>query len=92
MYLVYVLKSLHFKKTYVGITDNEERRLKQHNLGHHAYTNRFKPWIIFYKELYSSRDQARKREKYFKSASGRRWLKKFVFNTAGMVELVDTQS
>ncbi len=80
MYFVYILKSLHFPKTYVGITDNPERRLKQHNLGYHFYTKRYIPWTQIYTEEVTSRNAARDREKYLKSSAGRRWMKRVIFS------------
>jgi len=79
MYYLYVLLSDIAPKTYTGITNNPERRLKQHNKGYHLYTKRFIPWKIVYLEKFNDRIEARKREKYFKSAAGRRWLRKNVF-------------
>ena len=79
MYFVYVLKSLVKKKSYVGITDNLERRLIQHNLGYSFYTKRYKPWKTVYFEKLKDRDSARNREKYLKSCAGRKYLKRFVF-------------
>ena len=91
MYYVYILKSINFHKSYTGITDNLERRLKQHNNGYHAYTKRWRPWEIIYKELVNGRIEARKREKYLKSAAGRRWMSKYIFY-ADVAELVYAQS
>ncbi len=91
MYYVYVLKSINFHKSYTGITDNLERRLSQHNSGYNTYTKRWKPWHIVYKELVKDRVNAREREKYLKSAAGRRWISKYIFN-ADVAELVYAQS
>ena len=79
MYFTYILKSKEFPKTYVGITDDLSRRLLQHNSGLHLYTKRYMPWEIIYSEKLADRIQARKREKYFKSSSGRRWIRYNVF-------------
>ncbi|MCH7883540.1 GIY-YIG nuclease family protein [Patescibacteria group bacterium] len=76
MYYVYILKSIVAKKSYVGYTDNVERRLKEHNLGRHDYTKRHLPWELFYREEYPTKIGAIQRERYFKSAAGRRFLKK----------------
>jgi putative endonuclease len=80
MYTVYVLKSTVIKKSYVGITNDLERRLREHNEGKSYFTKRYLPWIVVYKEQVQDREEARKREKYLKSAAGRRFLKKEVFN------------
>jgi putative endonuclease len=57
------------------MTTNLERRLLEHNSGNTISTKAFKPWIIAYNEVYDSRFEARKREKYLKSSAGRRWRK-----------------
>jgi putative endonuclease len=91
MYYVYILKSIQYKKTYTGITNDLLRRIKEHNAGHHVYTKRYKPWTIIYSEKFKNRIEAHKKEKYLKSASGRRWLKKNIF-VADVAELVYAQS
>ncbi|MBI5621203.1 GIY-YIG nuclease family protein [Candidatus Gottesmanbacteria bacterium] len=80
MYYIYILKSQNNPKTYVGITTNLERRIQQHNLGYHFYTKRYIPWIYIYSEEVDSRITARTREKYLKSASGRKWISEVLFN------------
>ncbi|MEO6346453.1 MAG: GIY-YIG nuclease family protein [Aquaticitalea sp.] len=55
-------------------------RLNTHNSGSVKSTKAFVPWELVYSEQYSTRMDARKREKYFKSAAGRRWRK----NNLGM--------
>jgi len=79
MYFLYVLKSEIAKKSYVGITTDLKRRVKEHNSGKNFYTKRHCPWSIIYTEKFNSREEARKREKYLKTAAGRRYLKGFVF-------------
>ena len=71
---VYILKSVHFPKTYVGITTDLRRRLLEHNAGQGAYTKRYKPWGILYSEEYGTMIEARKREKYLKSGTGRKFI------------------
>jgi len=77
-YFVYVLESNKDGKRYIGITGNLARRLKQHANGSVRSTRNRRPLKVKYKERYSDRLSARKREKYFKSAAGRRFLKKHV--------------
>lgn len=69
---------MSFDKTYVGLTKNIEKRLSEHNSGKSHFTKSFKPWILIYKEVCDNMTDARKREKYFKSASGRKFLRKLV--------------
>jgi putative endonuclease len=48
----------------------------EHNSGLSLYTKRYLPWHIIYIENFLDIKDARKREKYFKSAAGRRFIKK----------------
>jgi putative endonuclease len=59
------------------MTKNLERRLREHNSGHTKST-RNNEWEIIYKEELMDRVSARKREKYLKSAAGRRYLQKYL--------------
>jgi putative endonuclease len=74
MFIVYVLKSLSSDKHYVGYTSDLEKRIQDHNSGLSKYTSRHCPWKLIYKEEYSTRSEAMKREKFFKSYEGRKWL------------------
>ena len=73
MYWVYVLTNQDSSRKYVGFTNNMGRRLKEHNSGHTKSTKNQK-WSVVYKEELKDRLIARKREKYLKSAAGRRYL------------------
>lgn len=75
-YTVYILRSLSAKKSYVGVTDNIERRIKEHNSGKHFYTKRYAPWEVIHTEEYSNFQEAQRQEKYLKTTSGRRVMKK----------------
>lgn len=79
MHFVYVLKSTVHPKSYVGMTDNIQRRIQEHNSGKHFYTKRHMPWIIVWEEQYDTLRDARARENYLKSAAGRKFLKTNVF-------------
>ena len=76
MYYVYAIQSLKKDWLYVGITDNLERRLEQHNKGYNRSTKPYLPFQLVYFEEKVDRKSARLREKYLKTASGKRWLKK----------------
>ncbi len=67
MHFTFVLKSLKDKKLYIGLTNNLERRLKQHqNELCEATKNRI-PFEIVYFEKFESRAEAYMREKFFKT-------------------------
>ena len=75
MYIVYILHSVSFNRTYTGMTNNLERRLNQHNTGRNKSTKGFAPWKVIYKESFETRLEARKKEKYLKSGVGREFMK-----------------
>jgi putative endonuclease len=75
---LYILWSIEHKKTYVGITDTLERRLKEHNSGASTYTSNFLPWVVIFSKECKDRAEARVLEKYYKSASGRKKLAKLI--------------
>lgn len=76
MFYTYVIKSIDHDYYYKGHCQDIEKRLEEHNKG---LTKSIKPYIPFkvvYLEEFSEQIDAIKREKYFKSAAGRRFLKK----------------
>ncbi|MCF7907200.1 GIY-YIG nuclease family protein [Patescibacteria group bacterium] len=77
MYFVYVLKSEKDGKFYVGMTNNIERRVKEHNNGVASTpsTKNRGPFKLIYFEKLENRIIAREREKYLKSGSGREYIK-----------------
>ena len=74
MWTVYVLKSLKSGKRYVGMTQNLADRIAQHNTGKSKFTSGHLPWKLVHQENFETTLDARKREKYLKSAAGRRFL------------------
>jgi len=64
------------ERKYVGITDNPERRLKEHNNGQSNHTNKFKPWKLMTYVAFDNLLKAQAFEKYLKSHSGRAFTKK----------------
>jgi putative endonuclease len=74
-YFAYILKSLSHGTYYYGSTADVEERLKIHNKGKVRYTKGRRPWILHYKESFTSRSEAFKREQFFKSVEGNLYLK-----------------
>ncbi len=75
MYFVYIIYSEKFNRYYVGLSANINQRLKSHNLGKVKSTKAFIFWKLIHFEEFGTRIEARNREKYLKSAAGRRWRK-----------------
>jgi putative endonuclease len=75
MYYVYAISSLERNYIYVGLTDNIERRLSEHNTGKNKTTKAYSPFVLIYFEKCGNRIEARIKEKYFKSGIGKEKLK-----------------
>lgn len=75
MYKVYCLRSLKNGNLYIGLTSNLERRINEHNSGKNKSTKAYIPYILLFYEVFETRIEARKREKYFKSGVGREYIK-----------------
>ena len=78
MFYVYVLYSRKLNRKYIGMTENVSKRLKEHNSGKTKSTKGFIPWEHKHFEEFSTRPEAREREKYLKSGVGREFLKRFL--------------
>jgi putative endonuclease len=76
MFYAYVIKSVNCDHYYKGHCENLEVRLKEHNAGKTRSIQPFIPFEILYFESFETREEAIAREKYFKSAAGRKYLKK----------------
>ena len=71
---VYVLRSLKDGKRYVGMAGDVEKRLEEHNRGHVRSTKGRRPFVLVISEECEDLRAARVKEKYYKSAAGRRTL------------------
>ena len=74
MYYTYVLLSGKDGGLYVGFTENLKRRIVEHNNGMVVSTAKRRPLELIYYEACTNKHDAVKREKYFKSGFGRRFL------------------
>jgi len=76
MYFTYVLLSEKDVKHYTGYTENLKLRLAQHNAGEVDSTRHRRPFILIYYEACLNKQDAMKRENYFKTHYGRMYLNK----------------
>ena len=74
-YCFYVLISLADSKLYIGYTTNLSNRLNDHNKGGTKSTSSRRPLKLIFCEFYSSKSDAQRREKYFKTTAGKKALK-----------------
>jgi putative endonuclease len=75
MFYAYVLKSIGHNFYYKGHCEDISKRLAQHNAGKTKSIKAYTPFVVVYYEQFSTREEAIRRERYFKSAAGRRFLK-----------------
>ena len=80
-YYVYVLESEKDKRWYKGHTVDIDKRIIEHNTGKTKSTKGFIPWRLVYFEVFETREEAIQRERYFKTGSGREFLKKIIMAT-----------
>ena len=69
-YFVYVLWSASAGKFYIGMSEDPETRLLQHNSGVSIWTARHAPWEIVHVEQHENYSSARKKELLLKRQKG----------------------
>ena len=74
-YYVYILQSEKDSNFYVGYTNDLKKRLTYHNDGRVQSTKNRRPLKLVYFEGCSNQQDATKREKYLKTAWGKRYIK-----------------
>jgi putative endonuclease len=74
-FYVYVLRSQIDHQFYVGFTHNLPERLKAHNTGNVNSTKKRRPFDLVYWEGCRNQNDAVRREKYLKTAWGKRYIK-----------------
>jgi putative endonuclease len=73
MYSVYFAKSLKNQKVYCGYTIKDPKiRIKEHNEGNTQWSKNNRPLELVYFESFICKEDARRREIFFKSGIGKR--------------------
>ncbi|MBT9175431.1 MAG: hypothetical protein DDT22_01112 [candidate division WS2 bacterium] len=83
MFTVYAILSESTNKIYIGQTIDLKIRLMQHNSRNENHLGKFTKqnkgtWELIYKEEYSTRTEALKREKQLKSFRGREFIRNII--------------
>lgn len=88
MYYIYILENKNDKSWYIGYSSNLRRRIRDHLFGKGCKTTSKKNgWQLIYYEAYLIKKDAMKREVFLKSGSGRRYIKKQLFNYLNLYNL-----
>jgi putative endonuclease len=75
-YFAYVIWSDSARRFYIGISENPEHRLEQHNAGLSPWSAKFGPWRLVHTEEFEDYGAARQREiQLKKQKSGRGFYK-----------------
>lgn len=77
-YYVYLIEN-ELGGWYIGYSTDIRQRVKDHNQGKNIST-KYHKWKLIYAELYLNKKDALGREKFLKSGSGRKFLKKQMKN------------
>lgn len=70
-FYVYVLHNPAKNFIYIGYSENLKQRFQEHNSGKVKSTQFYKPLKLIFYEAYFTRNDAKRREKYFKTNKGK---------------------
>ena len=79
-YYVYILQSTVDKQFYTGYTKDINKRVAEHNSGKVKSTKERRPLKLIYWEGCLNQQDATRREKYHKTAWGKRYIKNRIKN------------
>ncbi len=82
MYNVYILLNRAKTRTYTGVTADVDRRLKEHNQGKVSSSRPYCPYDLIHIETYNTLKEARRKERFYKSTTGRRRLHEIISSCA----------
>ncbi len=78
MYYVYILLSIKGTRLYVGRTNNLKRRIDEHKLSKVHTTKRMLPIKLIFYEAFLAKEDAIRRERYFKTTKGKSSLRQII--------------
>jgi len=74
LYYIYIIRSQHLQRYYVGSTEFVENRLQEHNRGKSASTRAGIPWELIHTECFTTRSEAVLQERKIKARGIGRYL------------------
>lgn len=81
MFYFYILRSHKNNKLYLGYTSDLKKRIKSHDNGENKATKLNIPYELIYYSAFKDQRDALACEKYFKTTSGWKRIKKMLINT-----------
>ena len=79
MFFVYIIQNSD-GKYYIGYTQDIEDRLKRHNRNCSGFTKNKGIWKLVYREKFSNKRDAIKKENYIKSQKSRRFIESLILH------------
>ena len=79
-YYVYILRSLKDGLFYIGMTNDVDRRFIEHQTGKNISTAKRVPFELIYYEAFRNKNDAERREGYFKTTKGKTTLRQMLRN------------
>lgn len=80
MFYVNILKSIASNRLYIGKTADLKVRFSEHNSGQNASTKSYRPWEIIFYEVYVTKSDADRREKFLKTTQGHQAIHRMLYN------------
>jgi len=81
MYYVYIFRSQKDKKLYIGFTSNLKKRIRKHQAGEVTSTKTRRPLRLIFYEAFLVKQDALRRERYFKTQKEKASLKQIIRNS-----------
>ena len=78
MYTVYIIQSKKDSSFYIGYTKDMFKHIDDHNKGKSRYTKRKLPWVVVYKENFSDKTEAIRRERFLKNQRNKSFYEKLI--------------
>jgi len=76
--VLYILFSKKLNKYYIGSTNDVQRRLYEHNIGHSVFTKTGIPWDLIITKDFQTLAAARTEERRLKKCKSRRYIENYV--------------
>jgi len=80
MHYLYILLNEAKTRTYTGVADDVNKRLAVHNAGRVKASRPYIPYHIIHTESFETLKEARQKERFYKSTTGRRRIKEMFFS------------
>ena len=79
MHYLSILLNEAKNRTYTGVADDVNKRLETHNTGRVKSTSPYRPYKVIHTESFDTLSEARQKERFYKSTTGRRRIREMFF-------------